>query len=33
MRDATRAAILPHCGEPDRGDDRIIFTAQGLERV
>ncbi|HUG82682.1 MAG TPA: AMP-binding protein [Bryobacterales bacterium] len=33
LRDATRAAILPHCGEPDRGDDRLIFTAQGLEHV
>jgi 1-acyl-sn-glycerol-3-phosphate acyltransferase len=33
LRDATRDAILPHCGEPDRGDDRLIFTAGGLERV
>ncbi|MDA1315911.1 MAG: AMP-binding protein [Acidobacteria bacterium] len=33
LRDATRAAILAHCGEPDRSDDRLIFTAQGLEHV
>ncbi len=33
LRDATREAILPHCGEPDRGDDRLIFTADGPERV
>ena len=33
LRNAAREAILPHCGEPDRSDDRVIFTAAGPERV
>ena len=33
LRDEARAAILPHCGEPDRGDEQLLFTATGPERI
>ena len=33
LRNEARAAILPHCGEPDRGDEQLLFTAAGLERI
>lgn len=33
LRDEARAAILPHCGEPDRGDEQLLFTAAGPERI
>ncbi|MDE0433307.1 MAG: AMP-binding protein [Bryobacterales bacterium] len=33
LRNAARAAILPHCGEPDRGDEQLLFTAAGVERI
>jgi len=33
LRDEARAAILRHCGEPDRGDEQLLFTAAGPERI
>jgi 1-acyl-sn-glycerol-3-phosphate acyltransferase len=33
LRDAARAAILAHCGEPDLARERVIFTSEGLEQV
>jgi 1-acyl-sn-glycerol-3-phosphate acyltransferase len=33
LRDAVRAQILQDCGEPDLAQERIIFSARGIERV
>ncbi len=33
LRDAARASILAHCGEPDLARERVIFTKEGLEQV
>ena len=33
LRDEARAAILIHCGEPDRGDEQLLFTPSGPERI
>ncbi|MBK5103616.1 MAG: hypothetical protein JJE42_05165, partial [Burkholderiales bacterium] len=33
LRDAARASILAHCGEPDLARERVIFTKEGLEHV
>jgi len=33
LRDAARAAVLAHCGEPDLARERVIFTKEGLEQV
>jgi 1-acyl-sn-glycerol-3-phosphate acyltransferase len=33
LRDRARGFILAHCGEPDRTADRLVFTAEGVERA
>jgi 1-acyl-sn-glycerol-3-phosphate acyltransferase len=33
LRDAARAAVLDHCGEPDLARERVIFTKEGIEQV
>jgi 1-acyl-sn-glycerol-3-phosphate acyltransferase len=33
LRDAARASVLAHCGEPDLARERVIFTKEGIEQV
>ncbi len=33
LRDAARAVILSHCGEPDLAHERMIITREGWEKV
>ncbi len=33
LRDAARAAVLAHCGEPDLARERVIFTKKGIEQL
>ena len=33
LRDAARAVILSHCGEPDLAHERMIITGEGWEKV
>jgi 1-acyl-sn-glycerol-3-phosphate acyltransferase len=33
LRDAARASVLAHCGEPDLARERMIFTKKGIEQV
>ena len=33
LRDEVRAAILKHCGEPDRAGEHVVFSSSGIEHI